>query len=89
MLFRSPEDGCECRKPAPGLILRAASAMDVDLASSYMIGDKESDVEAGRRAGCRVIRIGVRDGGGEIPTVSDLSEAADVILGREPGRNGT
>ncbi|MBR1575193.1 MAG: HAD-IIIA family hydrolase [Bacteroidales bacterium] len=44
---------CSCRKPAPGMLLQAAEDFRIDLARSYMIGDSESDVEAGRRAGCR------------------------------------
>jgi len=51
----SPEDACTCRKPLPGLIEQAARELGVDLADSFMVGDKESDVEAGRRAGCRTI----------------------------------
>lgn len=42
---------CDCRKPAPGMILRSAQALGLDLASSVMFGDKASDIEAGRRAG--------------------------------------
>jgi len=42
---------CDCRKPGPGMILRAARALDLDLARSLMFGDKPSDIEAGRRAG--------------------------------------
>jgi histidinol-phosphate phosphatase family protein len=48
-----PDDGCRCRKPAPGLLLDAARDLDLDLAASVMIGDKPSDLEAGRAAGCR------------------------------------
>ena len=48
---------CTCRKPQPGLLRQAASAHDIDLAASWMIGDNESDVEAGRRAGCRTILV--------------------------------
>jgi D,D-heptose 1,7-bisphosphate phosphatase len=46
---------CECRKPAPGLILRAAAELDLDLKASWSIGDKLSDIEAGNRAGCRSV----------------------------------
>jgi D-glycero-D-manno-heptose 1,7-bisphosphate phosphatase len=42
---------CDCRKPGPGMILRAAHALDLDLARSLLFGDKPSDIEAGRRAG--------------------------------------
>lgn len=48
-----PDDGCECRKPRPGMLLRAAADHGIDLSDSIMIGDKLSDVEAGRAAGCR------------------------------------
>jgi D-glycero-D-manno-heptose 1,7-bisphosphate phosphatase len=48
---------CSCRKPAPGMLLTAAQSHDLDLASSWMIGDSEIDVEAGRNAGCKTVRI--------------------------------
>lgn len=50
-------DPCECRKPQPGLLLKAAAEHDIDLKASFMIGDKTSDIEAGRRAGCRTILL--------------------------------
>ncbi len=49
---------CECRKPKPGLLLQAAEKYNIDLSQSWMIGDGTNDVEAGRRAGCKVARIG-------------------------------
>ena len=48
---------CECRKPKPGLLLRARSDMDLDLAQSYLIGDNVTDVEAGMRAGVTSILV--------------------------------
>lgn len=48
---------CDCRKPAPGMLLDAARAHDIDLASSWIIGDSEIDVEAGRNAGCKTARL--------------------------------
>ena len=48
---------CTCRKPAPGMLLTAAQSHDVDLASSWMIGDSDIDVAAGRNAGCKTVRI--------------------------------
>ena len=44
---------CSCRKPEPGLLLQAARDFNIDLAESVMIGDRDSDVEAGRRAGVK------------------------------------
>jgi histidinol phosphatase-like enzyme len=48
---------CECRKPQPGLIQRAAADHDIDVASAWMVGDILDDVEAGNRAGCRTIMV--------------------------------
>jgi D-glycero-D-manno-heptose 1,7-bisphosphate phosphatase len=53
----APEAGCDCRKPAPGLLLAAADDLGLDLDASFMVGDKSSDVEAGHRAGCRTILL--------------------------------
>ena len=44
---------CDCRKPKPGMFLQAAKDFNIDLSQSYMIGDDERDVEAGRNAGCK------------------------------------
>lgn len=79
---------CVCRKPRPGLILRAAREQGIDLAGSWFVGDILDDVEAGHRAGCRSILV---DRGGEtqwLPgpdrmpdaVASDLVEAARQIL---------
>lgn len=54
----TPDAGCPCRKPAPGLLLDAAGELGLDLAGSIMIGDKPSDVAAGLAAGCRTVRFG-------------------------------
>ncbi len=51
------EFACDCRKPAPGMLLTAAKEHQIDLRSSWMIGDSETDVEAGKRAGCRTARL--------------------------------
>ena len=48
---------CTCRKPGPGLLLRAAAEHDISLADSFMIGDRASDVVAGLRAGCTTIQL--------------------------------
>jgi D-glycero-D-manno-heptose 1,7-bisphosphate phosphatase len=83
---------CDCRKPAAGLILRAAREHEVDLDNSWFIGDILDDVEAGRRAGCRAVLI---DNGNETEwtrsplrdphfIAGDLCEAARRILDAEP-----
>ena len=74
---------CSCRKPSPGMLLTAAEEHQVDLSASWMIGDSESDMEAGKRAGCRTIRIvselPVENGSADILARS-LSEASARIL---------
>jgi D-glycero-D-manno-heptose 1,7-bisphosphate phosphatase len=53
----SPDEHCECRKPKPTLLLRAARDFKVDLANSYMVGDRESDIMAGVNAGTKTILV--------------------------------
>ncbi len=48
---------CDCRKPQPGMLLRAASDLDLDLAHSWFVGDILDDIEAGNRAGCRTVLV--------------------------------
>ena len=55
-LARYRED-CGCRKPRPGMLLRAAAEHDLDLSDSFMIGDRVTDIIAGARAGCRTIQV--------------------------------
>ena len=52
---------CDCRKPKPGLLLKAAEEFNVDLSLSWMIGDGENDIKAGKAAGCRTALIGTED----------------------------
>lgn len=52
-----PDDGCDCRKPKPGMLLRAAREWHLDLPRSVMFGDKADDVAAGEAAGCRACRV--------------------------------
>jgi len=49
---------CDCRKPKPGMILKAAKEHDIDLSKSWMIGDGINDLQAGKKAGCKTILIG-------------------------------
>jgi D-sedoheptulose 7-phosphate isomerase len=79
------EDKCNCRKPMPGLLLEAARKHNIDLAASFMVGDRWRDVEAGYNAGCKTILIDY--GYSERPPdhepdlrVSSLREAADWII---------
>lgn len=70
---------CDCRKPAPGLILKAVNEWNIDLNKSYMIGDHNSDVEAGRAAGVK--SIFVRTGHGreeELFVAPDVPRAANL-----------
>ena len=53
--YHDDKDKCNCRKPLPGLILQAVTKYNIDLNSSYMIGDRWRDVEAGKSAGCKTI----------------------------------
>lgn len=55
--YHDDADGCDCRKPKPGLLTGAARDLGIDLASSYMIGDRWRDVEAGVGAGCTTVLI--------------------------------
>jgi D-glycero-D-manno-heptose 1,7-bisphosphate phosphatase len=63
--FHTEHDNCECRKPNPGMLLEAAKEHDIDLENSFMVGDRSSDIEAGKRAGCKTILIsnGAEEGG--------------------------
>ncbi len=55
--FHDNTDACECRKPKPGMLLAAARDHGIDLGSSYVVGDRWSDVAAGREARCRTVWI--------------------------------
>ncbi len=52
-----PDDGCQCRKPATGLLCEAALALGVKLHDSYMVGDRKSDIETGKAAGCKTVLV--------------------------------
>ena len=81
------QSDCDCRKPLPGLLLRAARELGIGLSGSWMVGDRWRDVDCGRAAGCRTIFI---DRGYAEPLrqppefrVRSLLEAAEVILLRQ------
>jgi len=52
-----PDEGCNCRKPRPGMLKQAAEEYRIDLQRSFVVGDKVSDLDAGRRAGCRTVLV--------------------------------
>jgi D-glycero-D-manno-heptose 1,7-bisphosphate phosphatase len=83
--YHVAEDRCSCRKPEPGMLLAAAGDWKVDLASSWMVGDRWRDVGAGRAAGTRTIWIdcGYDEPRAESPDwiVRSLPEAVEIILG--------
>ncbi len=64
---------CNCRKPKPGLLIRAAEDFNIDLRNSWMVGDGENDIKAGKAAGCRTALIGGADYLQEV-TISSLEE---------------
>ena len=78
-----PEDACVCRKPSPGMLVQAARELAIDLENSWMIGDKDSDVQAGKKAGCRGIRLGPPEAGGDWQTAENFEAAVTLILAHE------
>ena len=82
--YHDEKDACLCRKPKPGLILEAAALFDIDLANSYMVGDRWKDIEAGKNAGCKTIFINYayseKQPGGYDFSVQKPSEIVDIIF---------
>ena len=84
--YHVDEDDCHCRKPRPGMILDAAQQYSIDLAGSFMIGDRWRDIEAGKAAGCKTILIRPEisytepQSQGMDAVVDSLYEAAEFIL---------
>ena len=78
------QSDCDCRKPKPGMLLRAARELGIDLAQSWMVGDRWRDIDCGHAAGCRTIFIdrGYAEELRQKPDFSagNLAEAADIIL---------
>jgi histidinol-phosphate phosphatase family protein len=88
-----PEEGCGCRKPAPGLALRAARELGADLTAAFVVGDRAGDVELARRVGATSILVRTGQAGSDdFPhppdhEAADLVEAAAIIAGL--GRHAT
>jgi len=84
---------CNCRKPKPGMLAKAQQELNIDLKQSFMIGDKLSDIEAGRNAGCKTIMVKTGYGAEELKNskikcdyvADDLYDAVEHILS-SPGR---
>ena len=79
--YHDDADGCDCRKPKPGMLLRAAGSTGSTWPRSFMVGDRWGDVEAGQAAGCRTFLIDMPYSRGERcrpdGRVADLAEAAE------------
>lgn len=84
--YHDDDDGCECRKPKPGLLLEAAKDWDIDIRSSFLVGDRWKDIAAARNAGCRAVQVEngqpEKEDAWASPDlrVRSLKEAADWIL---------
>jgi D-glycero-D-manno-heptose 1,7-bisphosphate phosphatase len=87
-----PEEKCTCRKPQPGLLLKAAEQMQLDLTRSFFVGDAESDVQAAKAVGCRPVLVKTGRGIGQMALLrqdqvigyylaDNLTEAVQWILG--------
>ena len=78
------DDECDCRKPKPGMLLAAAQRHALDLSRSWMVGDSERDIEAGRAAGCRTVLIAPPDrrttADHQVTSVDELSSFLDSHL---------
>lgn len=78
---------CDCRKPLPGMLLRAAYELEIDLSRSWMVGDKLVDVQAGLAAGCRAVLVrtgyGLKESAdlpADVLVCDDLAAAVELIL---------
>lgn len=82
--YHSRKDECSCRKPKPGMLLRAGERFGVDWSRSFMIGDRGPDILAGKAVGCRTIFVdlGYRDEDPLSPDylVGSLAQATEIIL---------
>jgi len=85
--YHDDQDGCDCRKPRPGLMTRAATRYGIDLSRSYLVGDRWRDIDAGVNAGCKTVWIDrgyLEQAPASVPDarVKSLPEAVDWILAR-------
>jgi D-glycero-D-manno-heptose 1,7-bisphosphate phosphatase len=93
------QPSCRCRKPQPGMLLEAAQVHDIDLGTSWMIGDSDIDVAAGRNAGCKTARLGASNETANssanviapslLDAVHQILQREGLIAGREDRRKQT
>ena len=78
---------CECRKPRPGMLRRAADQLQIALSESYMVGDRWRDIDCGKRAGCKTVFVdwGYTEDLRELPDhrATNLLDVARIILGEK------
>ncbi len=91
--LHAPWEQCQCRKPKPGMLYSAAKDLNIELEKSYMVGDKQSDVDAGLNAGCRALLINKLQYDSDFPaSVSssicfpDLLSASKWIIKEDSGK---
>jgi D-glycero-D-manno-heptose 1,7-bisphosphate phosphatase len=86
--YHKQSENCDCRKPKPGMLRRAADRLDIDCRKSVMVGDRASDIAAGRAAGCTTVFIDLKydEPRPEHPDfiVVSFDQATDVILAMNP-----
>jgi len=86
----APADGCDCRKPAPGLLVRAAREWGFERSETWFVGDATRDVEAGQAAGCRAALVLTGKGRAsheempDVPAFEDLAAFVDWFVAGEP-----
>lgn len=95
----SPEDGCSCRKPQPGLILQAVRELDIDLSRSALVGDNLTDLQAGASAGVgrlvlvltglgkQMLPVAARSGLPQFDTFANLEEALEHLINLDERQN--
>jgi len=88
--YHDDNDGCDCRKPRPGLLLDAARRLGIDLPRSYMVGDRWKDVACGSAAGCTTVFVDQRyserfEGPAPDHISATAAAALDYVLSREAG----
>jgi histidinol-phosphate phosphatase family protein len=78
-----PDENCSCRKPKPGMILRAKKKLNIDIKNSYMVGDMQSDIDLAKNAGCKSVFVltgaGIDVKGADY-TAKDILDAAEWIV---------